>query len=79
MSEKSESLDSLDSNGEITRRDFITKASFGVAAAATFASFTNKISGPSNRSNGSGSSIFEPRAGSRLKFWGRWFDRFRLR
>ena len=76
MSEKSESLDS---NGEITRRDFITKASFGVAAAATFASFTNKISGTSNKSNGSGSSIFEPRVGSRLKFWGRWFDRFRLR
>ena len=50
-----------------------------MAAAATFATFTGKIPGTSKKNNEFGSSIFEPRVGSRLKFWGRWFDRFRLK
>tara|TARA_B100000029_G_C17526584_1_gene941845 strand:+ start:696 stop:926 length:231 start_codon:yes stop_codon:yes gene_type:complete len=74
-----EKAESIDSSENITRRDFISKASLGVAAAATFASIANKIPGTTIRNNGAGSSIFEPRAGSRLKFWGRWFERFRLR
>ena len=76
MAEKSESLDS---NGTITRRDFISRASFGMAAAATFATFTGKIQGTSKKNNEFGNSIFEPRVGSRLKLWGRWFDRIRLK
>ena len=66
---------------QLTRRDFISKLSIGVAAAATFATITNGITSKSrgNRSVDFGQSIFSPRAGSRLKFWGRWFDKFRLR
>ncbi|MBI2855551.1 MAG: hypothetical protein HYX93_01740 [Chloroflexi bacterium] len=66
----------------LTRREFLARASLGMAAAATLAALARNLS-LSPLSKGSrgaaGQSIFTPKSGSRVRFWGRWLNRFRLR
>ena len=66
----------------LTRREFLARASLGMAAAATLATLTRNLSlSPQKKAYRADSvqSIFTPYPGSRVRFWGRWLDRFRLR
>ena len=65
----------------LSRRDFLTKASLVMAAAATLTVTTRNFS-TFRKASGeatSGGSMFTPRPGSRLRYWGSRLSRFRLR
>ncbi len=65
----------------LNRRDFLTKASVAMAAAATLTVMSRNFS-PFRKAQGDASSagsMFTPRPGSRLKYWGSRLSRFRLR
>ena len=69
------------SSTTLSRRDFLTKASVAVAAAAAMAVMTRNLSA-FRRGSGDASSagsMFTPRPGSRLRYWGSRLSRFRLR
>ena len=65
----------------LSRRDFLTKASLAMAAAATLTVMTRNFSTFRKASGDatSGGSMFTPRPGSRLRYWGSRLSRFRLR
>ena len=65
----------------LSRRDFLTKASVAMAAAATLTVMTRNFSTFRKASGDatSGVSMFTPRPGSRLRYWGSRLSRFRLR
>ncbi len=65
----------------LSRRDFLTKASLAMAAAATLTVTTRNFSTFRKASGAatSGGSMFTPRPGSRLRYWGSRLSRFRLR
>ncbi len=65
----------------LSRRDFLTKASVAMAAAATLTVMSRNFS-PFRKAQGDASSagsMFTPRPGSRLRYWGSRLGRFRLR
>ena len=65
----------------LSRRDFLTKASLAMAAAAALTVVTRNLSTFRVGSGDapSGDSMFTPRPGSRLRYWGSRLSRFRLR
>ncbi len=65
----------------LSRRDFLTKASIAMAGAAALAVMTRNLS-TFRRGSGDapgGDSMFTPRPGSKLRYWGSRLSRFRLR
>ena len=73
--------DRVEKASTLSRREFLTRASLAMAGAAAVAVMTRNIStfrrGPTD--GVMGDSMFTPRAGSRLRFWGSRLGRFRLR
>ena len=65
----------------LSRRDFLTKASVAMAAAATLTVMSRNFSPfrKAQRDASSAGSMFTPRPGSRLRYWGSRLGRFRLR
>ena len=65
----------------LSRRDFLTKASIAMAGAAALAVMTRNLSTFRRGAAGASSegSMFTPRPGSRLRYWGSRLSRFRLR
>ena len=73
--------DRVERASSLSRREFMTKASVALAAAATLAVLTRNLSssqkGPANAF--AGDSMFTPRPGSRLRHWAHRLARIRLR
>ena len=73
--------DRVEKASTLSRREFMTKATVAMAAAAALAVATRNLS---TFQRGSaipvaGDSMFTPRPGSRLRFWATRLTRFRLR
>ena len=73
--------DRVEKSSTLSRRDFMTKASVAMAAAATLAVITRNLSSSRGgyASPVAGDSMFTPRPGSRLRYWAARLTRFRLR
>lgn len=73
--------DSVEKSSTLSRREFMTRASVALAAAATLAVITRNLSSYQGGSSATaaGDSMFTPRPGSRLRYWAARLTRFRLR
>ena len=67
----------------LNRREFLTRASFAVVAAAAIATYARNVSlAPLKKTTGLGQStgsMFIPKAGSRIRFWAGKLAQFRLK
>lgn len=73
--------DRVENGSSLSRREFMTKASVAMAAAAALAVMTRNLSSFQRGSTNAigGDSMFTPRPGSRLRYWAARLTRVRLR